>query len=627
MVAVREEDSLSNKKNSTMGKQVEVIVLNDASTGGERESTEKVEKHDPFALMEDFSTSGPKWSELSTSGKVQCVLRALVKTCALIALMYMFICSLSFLSSGFRLLGGKAAGEAFSSIEVLQNPIAGLMIGVLATVLVQSSSTSTSIVVAMVAAKIIGVRPAIPIIMGANIGTSVTNTLVSLAQMSDRDQFRKAFAGATVHDMFNMLTVIIFLPIEWSCGYLYYLTDFLIAKMKFPKGGSATSKRDFLKKLTNPFTKLVIQLDKSVITKIAKGDKSAESKSLIKYWCDKGVKTVIQVPVGTIAPGHQNASSLSNTTTAFVNKTIKVYSKPCKFLLHDTGLSDTTIGVIVLICSLIILCCCLIAIVKLLNSMLQGKIALAIRKTVNNDFPKPFGFLTGYCAILVGAGMTFLVQSSSIFTSTLTPLVGLGVVSIERIFPLTLGSNIGTTGTSLIAALASSSDTMAYALQIALCHLFFNLSGIALWYPVPFMRQLPINMAKCLGNTTATYRWFAPLYIIIFFFLVPAAIFGLSMAGRYYFIGFGGSIALLILFIVVVNVMQSKAVRFLPSGLRTWNWAPVWFRSLEPYDKLIVKICEFKKTIRFRKRGVSVHLNTAGEFDNNASRFSIATQL
>ena len=65
----------------------------------------------------------------------------------------MFICSLSFLSSAFRLLGGKAAGEAFASNEILQNPVAGLMIGVLATVLVQSSSTSTSIVVAMVASK------------------------------------------------------------------------------------------------------------------------------------------------------------------------------------------------------------------------------------------------------------------------------------------------------------------------------------------------------------------------------------------------------------------------------------------------------------------------------------------
>ncbi|RUS71301.1 hypothetical protein EGW08_020944, partial [Elysia chlorotica] len=94
-------------------------------------------------------------------------------------------------------ISGKTAGKAFSS-GVLSNPFAGLMIGVLATILVQSSSTSSSIVVTMVGSNIIPVEKAVPIIMGANIGTSVTNTVVSLAQATDRKQFRLAFAGATV---------------------------------------------------------------------------------------------------------------------------------------------------------------------------------------------------------------------------------------------------------------------------------------------------------------------------------------------------------------------------------------------------------------------------------------------
>ena len=75
----------------------------------------------------------------------------MAKITLLIGLLYMFICSLDFLSSAFRLLGGKAAGEAFASNKILSNPVAGLMIGILGTVLVQSSSTTTSIVVAMVA--------------------------------------------------------------------------------------------------------------------------------------------------------------------------------------------------------------------------------------------------------------------------------------------------------------------------------------------------------------------------------------------------------------------------------------------------------------------------------------------
>lgn len=61
---------------------------------------------------------------------------------------------------------------------------------------------------------VLTVRVAIPIIMGANIGTSVTNTIVSLTQMGDRNEFRRAFAAATVHDMFNWLSVIVLFPIE-----------------------------------------------------------------------------------------------------------------------------------------------------------------------------------------------------------------------------------------------------------------------------------------------------------------------------------------------------------------------------------------------------------------------------
>lgn len=66
--------------------------------------------------------------------------------------------------------------------------------------------------------KVLEVQPTIPIIMGANIGTSVTNTIVSLAQSPNRDEFRRAFAGATVHDMFNWLSVIVLLPIESATG-------------------------------------------------------------------------------------------------------------------------------------------------------------------------------------------------------------------------------------------------------------------------------------------------------------------------------------------------------------------------------------------------------------------------
>lgn len=103
----------------------------------------------PFNTNSDFG--GP--TELDGCGKVKRVALAVGKVILLLCLLYVFICSLDFLSSAFRLLGGKAAGEAFASNKILSNPVAGLMIGILATVLVQSSSTTTSIVVSMVAAQ------------------------------------------------------------------------------------------------------------------------------------------------------------------------------------------------------------------------------------------------------------------------------------------------------------------------------------------------------------------------------------------------------------------------------------------------------------------------------------------
>ena len=405
------------------------------------------------------------------------------------------------------------------------------------------------------------VNHAIPIIMGANIGTSVTNILVSLGHARERNEFRRAFAGATVHDVFNWLCVLILLPCEIAFGYLYRLTK-LITNSSGAKGDQETEIK-FLKTITEPFTNMIIQLDSAVLKQLAQGD-IADDVSLIKQCA-------------------------SNATA---NRTTSVGS--CSFLFHDTGLSDTIVGIILLICSLVLLCVCLLCIVKILHSMLKGHLAVVIKTTINADFPGHFKHLTGYCAILVGAGMTVLVQSSSVFTSTLTPLVGVGIVSIERIYPLTLGANIGTTGTAILAALAQTSN-FEQAMQIALCHLFFNLTGILIFYPIPFMRRIPIDFAKKLGNITAKYRWFAVLYLLFCFFLLPAAIFGLSVAGWQVMLAVILPFVALLVFVIVINVLQRKRPNSLPVLLQTWAWAPTCFRSLEPYDRGITKFLEIWK--------------------------------
>merc|ERR1711972_1144605 len=97
--------------------------------------------------------------------------------------------------------------------------------------------------------------------------------------------------------------------------------------------------------------------------------------------------------------------------------------------------------------------------------------------------------LNDYIAILIGVGITIVVQSSSVTTSALTPLCGMGVLPLKKMLPLTLGANIGTTCTALIASLVSLKFG---AVQIALVHLFFNITGILIWFPVPIMRNVPL---------------------------------------------------------------------------------------------------------------------------------------
>ena len=97
-----------------------------------------------------------------------------VNTIVLLSLLYLFLLGLDLMGNAFKGLSGKGVGNLFS---VVDNPMAGLAIGVVATVLLQSSSTSTSIIVTMVGAGILQVTNAIPMVMGANIGTSVTAAL------------------------------------------------------------------------------------------------------------------------------------------------------------------------------------------------------------------------------------------------------------------------------------------------------------------------------------------------------------------------------------------------------------------------------------------------------------------
>ncbi|XP_033715058.1 sodium-dependent phosphate transport protein 2C isoform X5 [Tursiops truncatus] len=534
---------------------------------------------DPWALPQ-LKDTGQSWKELSMAGRVLQGAAGFLKACGLLGSLYLFICSLDILSSAFQLLGSKVAGDIFKDNVVLSNPVAGLVIGVLGTVLVQSSSTSSSIVVSMVASKLLTVRASVPVIMGVNVGTSVTSTLVSMAQSGDRDAFRRAFGGSAVHGVFNWLTALTLLPLESAAAPLERLSALALGAASLQPGGRAP---DILKVLTRPLTRLIVQLDADVIT--GRGTGNATNSSLIKRWCGTEVQTT--------AGNSSTCAAATGGPCPARNSSAAEEQLPCRHLFEGTALADLAVGFILLAASLLVLCACLALIVKLLSSTLRGRVGQAVSTVVNADFPSPFGWLSGYLAILVGAGLTFALQSSSVFTAAVVPLMGVRVISLERAYPLFLGSNIGTTTTALLAALASPSDMLISAVQVALIHFFFNLAGILLWYVVPVLR-LPIPLAKRFGDLTARYRWVAVAYLLLSFLLLPLAACGLSLAGSTVLAAVGGPLLVLVLLIILVAILQRHRPAWLPRRLRSWAWLPLWLRSLEPWDRLVSRCCPCK---------------------------------
>jgi sodium-dependent phosphate cotransporter len=410
--------------------------------------------------------------------------------------LYFFLFGLTLLGNGAKVLTGCKAGELFGDDT---NPIAGLMVGILATVLLQSSSTTTSIIVSLTGSAI-SVRQGIYMVMGANIGTSVTNTIVAIGQMGDGDQLERAFAGATVHDMFNFMAVILLLPVEVVTGYLYYFTKALVKNSSPEKGEKWEGP---VKKLVGPLADKIIISNKSIIKAVAKDADGENSCSV------GGGFYPIECGAGT--PTHDSCSSVG-----LIACSKKTGDCPSFFSKTATQSDDQVAGGVIFFISICILFFCLIMLVAILQKMLLGMSTRIVYKATD---------VNGYVAIAIGAAITLLVQSSSITTSTLTPLVGMGVLRLESMFPLTLGANIGTTGTAILAALVSDGTE---PLQVALAHLFFNITGIAIFYPIPFMRNLPMYAARQLGKATRVWRGFPLLYIGVMFVLVPMIFLGIS---------------------------------------------------------------------------------------------------
>ena len=178
----------------------------------------------------------------------------IVQVLGLVLVLLLFFVSLELMGSSFKLMG---RGVAETLLNTTRNPFVGLFIGILATSLVQSSSTVTAMTVGIVDGGGLTVAGAIPIVMGANVGTSVTNTIVSLGHITRKDEFRRAMAGATVHDFFNLLIVAIFFPLELATNFLAHSAEVLTTGLA---GIGGVSFLNPVKALTKPIAEQVIGL-------------------------------------------------------------------------------------------------------------------------------------------------------------------------------------------------------------------------------------------------------------------------------------------------------------------------------------------------------------------------------
>jgi sodium-dependent phosphate cotransporter len=375
-------------------------------------------------------------------------LLTLLKILGVFTCLYLFLIGIGGIGAAFK---GEFKETAAKLLEATQSPIVGLFLGILATTIVQSSSTTTSLIVGLVAAGAVDVGGAIFMVMGANVGTTVTAKIVSLGHITRKAEFRRAFAASSVHDTFNFITVAIMLPLEYSFHILERMARYMGSI--FVEVTGVTKPENYLKKVTKP---------------------------VIEWMGD-----------------------MLNSELAL------------------------------LIVSVVITFLMLYAIVKLLQSLVLKKL---------ESFFDSYLFRNAAIAFVVGLCLTVMVQSSSITTSLIVPLAGAGVLRLQQIFPFTIGANIGTTVTGLLAALAAASavtvmpgeeipkEVVAGA-TVAFAHLLFNCAGAMIFLPFAPIRNLPILVAEWLAELCLKNRFIPIAFIVLVFYIIPIIVTWNTIAG------------------------------------------------------------------------------------------------
>lgn len=358
----------------------------------------------------------------------------------LCVLIYFMLLAVSIIGNGFNTM---TSGHAEGLFEFASHPVTGLIIGILATALIQSSSTVTSIIVAMVAGGL-PITLAVPMMMGANVGTSITNTIVSMGHIHDKREYEKAFQAATIHDVFNVIAVIIFLPLEILFGLLERISGWLVSWMH-----SDTA-----------------------------------------------------MAVGGFNP---------------IKAVTKPVNEQLQWLLGD--LSNGYAGAIMIVLGIGLIVASITFLGRIMKALMVGRAKSLLYKSIGR------GPVSG---IASGTAVTVLVQSSSTTTSLMVPLVGSGVLTARDIYPFTLGANIGTCITALIAALGITGVMAEPALQIALVHLVYNVLAVAVIFGLPWLREIPPVFSAALARQVAKRKILGVMYILGVFFALPFGLLLLS---------------------------------------------------------------------------------------------------
>lgn len=356
----------------------------------------------------------------------------LLKPLLVLGFLYLFLVSIGLMGASFKYFG---AGFAEKLLTMTANPLVSLFIGMLVTAIIQSSSTTTSLIVALVSGGCLTVENAVPMVMGANIGTTVTNTIVSLVQIGRREEFSRAFPAAIVHDLFNLMAVLLFLPLQLATGFLSKTASALADLLA---GGPEVSLFSPLKMAIKPVTRWVV----------AVVDANVESAVLA--------------------------------------------------------------GAVLMTGSFVLLFLSLWRLVETMRSVAAGRAQVVFNEVVGR---------APVLGIVAGAVFTMIVQSSSVTTSIMVPLAGAGIVGLAAVFPITLGANIGTTITALLASVAGTKA----GLTIALVHCLFNVLGVLVIFPFRPVRAIPVALAQKIGRHVSEHRTLAIPYILAFFFVIPLA--------------------------------------------------------------------------------------------------------